>query len=146
MIKVLIQVEAGSNERNLYNEKTLEYKGSSRLSRTFPYPYGFIIGTSAADGDCVDCYIITKDKLKAGNIFECEPVGLLEQDEDGEDDHKVLAALPGQDVELNHKLQEELRNFIYAVIAPFPDVHIRVGHILPHEAALQYIQRHRHEE
>ena len=146
MIKVLIQVEAGSYERHLYNEKTLEYKGSSRLSRPFPYPYGFIIGTSAADGDCVDCYIITKDYLKAGNIIECEPVGLLEQDEDGEDDHKVLAALPGQDVELSHKLQVELRNFIYAVIDPFPDVHIRVGHILPHEAALQYIQRHRDKE
>ena len=77
MIKVLLQAKAESCERNLYNEKTLEYKGNSRLSRAFPYPYGFILGTSAADGDCVDCYFIIKDKVKAGTIIHCEPVGLV---------------------------------------------------------------------
>ena len=76
MIKVLIQIEADSCERNLSNEKTLEYKGQHHMSRPFPYPYGFIIGTSAADGDCVDCYIITNDRLKAGIIVECDPVGI----------------------------------------------------------------------
>jgi inorganic pyrophosphatase len=75
MIKVLIQIEAGSYDRHLYNEKTLEYKGSKRMSQPFPYPYGFIIGTSGADGDCVDCYIITKDKVQAKSIIECEPIG-----------------------------------------------------------------------
>jgi hypothetical protein len=38
--------------------------------------------------------------LKAGSIVECEPSGLLEQDEDGDIDHKVLAAISGQNVEL----------------------------------------------
>lgn len=143
MIQVLIQVEAGSRERNLYNEKTLEFKGRRQMSRPFPYPYGFIIGTSAADGDCVDCYIITTDKLRAGSIVECEPVGLMEQDEDGEIDHKVLAALPGQNVELDERLLKELRDFIYALIAPFPDVHISIGNILTREAALHHIQEFR---
>src|SRR6266508_6493389 len=111
MIKVLIQVEAGSCDKNLYNEKTLEYKNTSRISRPYPYPYGFIIGTNAADGDCVDCYLITNDKLESGTIIECEPVGLLEQGEDGEVDHKVLAAIPGQDVILGPGLLKELRDF-----------------------------------
>lgn len=139
MIQVLIQIEANSCDRNLYNEKTLEYKGRTRMSRPFPYPYGFIIGTSAADGDCVDCYVITKDKLQAGSIVECNPVGLLEQIEDGEIDHKVLAVMPGQSVKLSQLLLEELRDFIYALIAPFPEVHIRVGCILRREAALKHI-------
>jgi len=143
MIKVLIQVEAGSRERNLYDEKTLEFKGKHQISRPFPYPYGFIIGTSAADGDCVDCYIITRDRLQAGSIAECEPVGLLEQHEDGEIDHKVLAALPGQTVEPGEELLAELRDFIYTLIAPFPDVHFRIGSILPREAALKHIQEFR---
>ena len=143
MIKVLIQVEAGSRERNLYNEKTLEFKGKHQMSRPFPYPYGFIIGTSAADGDCVDCYIITRDKLQAGSIVECEPVSLMEQDEDGEIDHKVLAALPGQTVEPGEGLLAELRDFIYTLSAPFPEVHIRIGRILPREAALKHIQEFR---
>jgi len=143
MIKVLIQVGAGSRDKKLYNEKTLEYKRTSRISRPYPYAYGFIIGTSAEDGDSVDCYLITKDKLKSGTIVECEPIGLLEQDEDGEVDHKVLATIPGQDVELGEGLLKELRDFIYTVFAQFPEVHISIGRILPQEAALHYIQKFR---
>ncbi len=140
MIKVCIEVEAGSREKNLYNEKTLEYKETRLVSRPYPYPYGFILGTSAAEGDNVDCYLITRDSLKPGAIVECEPIGLLEQDEDGEVDHKVLAALPGQEVEVGEEVLEELRDFIYAVFAHFPEVRVRVGRMLPREAALRHIQ------
>ena len=73
MIKMLVQVEAGSRDKNLYDEKTLEYKGESRISLPYPYPYGFVIGTNAADGDNVDCYLITQEKIKRGSIVECEP-------------------------------------------------------------------------
>ncbi len=140
IIKVCVQVEAGSREKHRYNEKTLEYKGTSRGSRPYPYPYGFILGTNGADGDNLDCYLITHQTLQAGTIVECEPIGLLEQDEDGEIDHKVLAALPGQEVEVDQGLLQELRDFIYAVFTQYPDVRVHVGHILPREAALHYIQ------
>lgn len=143
MIKILIQVEAGSRDKKLYNEKTLEYQRTSRISRPYPYAYGFIIGTRAEDGDSVDCYLITKDKLNSGTIVECEPIGLLEQDEDGEVDHKVLATWPGQNVELGEELLKELRDFIYAIFAQFPEVHVSIGRILPREAALDHIQKFR---
>ena len=68
-------------------------------------------------------------------------MGLLEQDEDGEVDHKVLAAIPGQDIELGEGLLKELRDFIYAVFAQFPEVRVSVGRILPREAALDHIQK-----
>lgn len=140
MIKVVVQIEAGSCERRLYNERTLEHKGISRIRLPFPYPYGFVMGTSAADGDCVDCYIITKDKLMGGSVVDCEPVGLLEQDEDGEIDHKVLAALPGGEVVLDQELLDELRRFIYKLVSRYPGSHIQVGRILPREAALKHLR------
>lgn len=143
MIQVFIQVEAGSCDKNLYNEKTLEYKETRRVPRPYPYPYGFILNTNAADGDNIDCYLITKENLKPGTAVECEPIGLLEQDEDGEIDHKILAALPGQDVELSQELLQELQDFIYAIFARFPDVKVCVGPILPREVALRYIQERR---
>lgn len=143
MIKVLIQVEAGSRDKKLYNEKTLEYKGASRNPLPYPYPYGFIIGTSAEDGESVDCYLITHDKVKSGSIVECEPIGLLEQIEDGQIDHKILAAIPGQSVEAWPELLEELREFIYAVFAHFPEVSISIGRILSRDAALKHIQEFR---
>ena len=140
MIKVCIEVAAGSCERHRYHEQTLEYQGMRQTSQPYPYPYGFILGTRAADGGSVDCYLITTERLPAGTVVECEPIGLLEQDEDGEVDHKVLAAMPGQDVEVGQGLLQELRDFIYAMFAQFPDVCVRVGRLLPREAALHHIQ------
>ena len=140
MIQVLIQVAAGSSDKNFYNERTLEYLETRHGSRPYPYPYGFIIGTRAADGDCVDCYLITKESLAPGTLVECEPIGLLLQDEDGEIDHKVLAAIPGQVVMLGRELLQELQEFIHAIFAQYPEMRIRVGPILPREAALHHLQ------
>jgi inorganic pyrophosphatase len=140
MIKVCIEVDAGSFEKNLYDQKTLEYKETRPVLQPYPYPYGFILGTTAAEGDNVDCYVITHESLKPGTLVACEAIGLLEQDEDGEIDHKILAALPGQDVEIGEELLEELRNFIEAVFAQYPDMVVRVGRLLPHQAALDHIQ------
>jgi inorganic pyrophosphatase len=139
MVKVFIEIESGSCVRNRYDEKTLEHKGTSQISLPCPYPYGFVIGTHAADGGCVDCYLITRDAIKAGAVVDCEPLGLLEQDEGGEIDHKVLAAIPGQDVDLGPGLYNELRNYIWAAFAHFSEAHITVGRLLPREAAIQHI-------
>lgn len=140
MLQVFIEAEVGSCNRHLYNEQTLEYKGTRRVARPYPYPYGFIMGTSGADGGNVDCYLITNERLTSGTIVECEPLALLEQHEDGEVDHKILAAIPGQDVEVGQELLQELRDFIYAVFAEFPEARVRVGPLLPREAALHHIQ------
>jgi inorganic pyrophosphatase len=90
----------------------------------------------------VDCYIITHDNLQAGSIVECEPIGLLEQDEDGEIDHKVLASMPNQQVEVGRELLQEMQDFIYLIFAGHPDMHVTVGDILPREEALRHIQEH----
>ncbi len=140
MIQVLLQVSGGSAERRVYDERTLEYKETRLGHHPYPYPYGFILGTRGMDGDSVDCYIITHDDLPAGSIVECEPIGMLEQIEDDEVDHKVLAALPGQQVELNSDLIEELRTFIQSIFAEYPGMHVTVGNALSPEDALRHIE------
>ncbi len=140
MINVFIQNEADSNIKNTHNEKTLEFKGSRRILLPYPYPYGFITETSAEDGGNVDCYVITKDSLKSGAILECSPIGLLEQFEGDEIDHKVLATIPGENIEINENLLSVFQDFIYGIFSEFPGKLIRVDRILPLEAALSYIQ------
>lgn len=142
MMQMLIQVAAGSCDRKIYDERTLEYLETRPGSRPYPYPYGFIIGTSAADGACVDCYLITHDQVTSGAIVECEPVGLLLQDEAGEVDHKVLAVMPGQEVVVGLELLQELQEFIEAIFAGHPELEVRVGPILPREAALHHLEEH----
>lgn len=141
MIKMLIQVAAGSCDRRIYDERTLEYRETRHGPRPYPYPYGFIVGTRAEDGACVDCYLITSDKVTSGSIVECEPVGLLLQDENGEIDHKILAVMPGQDIVLGPELLQEMQEFIGAIFAGHPEMEVRVGPILPREAALDHLQR-----
>ena len=94
-MRVFIENEAGSRRKNTYDEHTLAHLGSVEVSAAYPFPYGFVLGTRGGDGDAVDCFVLTESPLASGTTVECEPFGLLEQIEDGEIDHKVLAVLPG---------------------------------------------------
>src|SRR5688572_14782766 len=114
-IKVFIQNESGSNRKHYHDEKTLEWKRSGEVSRPYPFPYGFIIGTTAADDCNVDCFVITQQPLKTGQIVECEVVGLMEQIEDGQEDHNVLAVPFGEQAEVDHTVQQILSKFVCGV-------------------------------
>jgi inorganic pyrophosphatase len=140
MIRVLIQAEAGSRDKLRFDEKTLNPIGIGRVSRPYPYPYGFVVATTAADGDNVDCYVLRSDHLRSGSIVECEPVGLLEQEETGQPDHKVLAVVAGQDEVIPEGALEMLQDFIYGVFSDYPEETVSVGPIRSREAALRYIR------
>jgi inorganic pyrophosphatase len=142
MIKVLLEARAGSREKNRYDEHTLEFKQTRTISDPYPYPYGFILGTTAQDGDAVDCYLITKEEFDPGAIVDCEPFGLLEQFEVDEIDHKVLAALPGEHVEITAELHRELKEFICGIFSNDPEFPIRVGSIRSKEEAERHIREH----
>lgn len=146
MIRVFIQNEAGSRTKNRHNEKTFEHLGSFTLSKPYPYPYGFVLQTTTDDGDNVDCYVITESKLKSGAVIECEPIGLLEQFENGEADHKVLAVLPDEKTVWDDGVRDVHRSFIEDITAKFPAGSFIVGQLLPKESALDFIEISRDED
>lgn len=140
MIEVLIQAEAGASEKIRFDERTLMPISSIRVSRPYPYPYGFILETTAADGDSADCYVFGEGKLQSGSIVTCDVVGLLEQIESGKPDHKVLAVVTGEKTVLPERALEVLQDFFYGIFFEYPDVTVNVGPIHPRHAALQYIR------
>ena len=140
-MRVFIENEQGSNKKNLFNEKTLEYKRTVEVSRAYPYPYGFLIGTTSGDGDNVDCFILTHQELKTGTIVEAEPVGMFEQIEDGQEDHKILAVLPGEMVEIDAEMQAIFREFIAYVFDHKPGKQITVGRFLGKNEAEKLITK-----
>lgn len=140
-MKVFIENEAGSDQKNIFNEKTLEYKKTYTASRAYPYPYGFILDTTSGDGDNLDCFIITSQKLKRGQIIECEPIGLVEQIKDKKEDHNILAKLKEKDVLIDEIVQEKLTEFVSHVFDYLPDISIKVGRFLSKEEAKDYIQK-----
>lgn len=140
-MKVFIENEAGFDQKNLYNEKTLEYKKTVIVSRKYPFPYGFILDTTSGDGDNLDCFVLTKQKLKTGQIIECEPIGIMEQIEDGKEDHNVLAKLSGENAEVNDKIKEELTEFVLHVFDHRVGNVVKVRRFLGKEEAEKYIRQ-----
>ncbi len=140
-MKVFIENEAGSDQKNLYNEKTLEYKKTVTVSRKYPFPYGFILGTTSGDGDNLDCFIITEQKLKTGQTIECEPIGIMEQIEDGEEDHNILARLLGDEVTINKEIKSKLTEFVSHVFDHLVGKVVKVGRFLGKEEAMKCVSK-----
>ncbi|MFZ6015784.1 MAG: inorganic diphosphatase [Patescibacteria group bacterium] len=150
-MKVFIENEAGSNQKNLFDEKSLEFKKAVTVSRKYPYPYGFILNTTSGDGDNVDAFIITDEHLKSGQIVDCEPIGLMEQMEKSWDetkgeiddiDHNVLMVLEGSDENVvTDEAKECLTDFILHVFDHILPNKNRVGNFLGKEEALQFIKK-----
>lgn len=141
-LKVFIQNEAGAFVKHFHNEKTLELTGTARVSRAYPLPYGFILNTTAADGLNVDCFVVTRTPLTTGQIVECDAIGLMEQIEDGKEDHNVLAVIRGENETLDGEARQALIDFVSHVFDHMEGKAIRAGDFLGAEAAVEYIRVH----
>ena len=117
IIQVFIENPAGSRIKNIHDEKTLEFKGSLQVARAYPFSYGFILDTTSEDGCNLDCFVLTSRALRRGEVVDCSVVGLMEQFEDGEQDHNILATLVGESVALTESMKSELRVFVTEVFS-----------------------------
>jgi inorganic pyrophosphatase len=125
-IRVFVQNEAGSSRKNHHDEKTLTFRYRRPVSHAYPFPYGFIIGTDADDGCNVDCFVITDRVLKSGQIVECEPIGLMEQVEDGIADHNVLARLVGEHAKVTEAVETALTEHVVECFRDVEGKQVRV--------------------
>jgi inorganic pyrophosphatase len=61
-----------------------------------PVNYGFIPGTLDEDGDALDTLVVTHEPLPTGVYLKAEVIGVLEFDDGGEMDHKIIC-VPADD-------------------------------------------------
>jgi inorganic pyrophosphatase len=142
-LKVFIQNEAGISRKHYHDEKTLELQRVVDVSQPYPFPYGFILETTADDGWNVDCYVITGQRLTTGQIVECEPIGLMQQWEDDAEDHNVLAVLAGERVTIDQAVEERLAAFSRGVFAHIQNKRMVVGRFLGASDAEAHVAAHR---
>lgn len=126
-IEVFVENEAGSDQKNCFDEQTLEYIKTVTVSRKYPYPYGFLPQTTSGDGDNLDCFIITKRVLKSQEEVTVEPVGLMEQFEDGVADPKLLTIFPDEGLAITQETRVELTDFVVHAFDHKRTKEIRVG-------------------
>jgi inorganic pyrophosphatase len=139
-MQVFIENQAGSRRKNIYDERTLKHLRTVDVSASYPYPYGFVIGTVSGDADAVDCFVLTSEPLIAGTTLECDPIGLLEQVEDGEVDHKILAVPSGSSATIDDAVIAALKKFISGVFSHVPDKRMEIGRLLDRDAAENYLR------
>ncbi len=139
LAQVFIDNPAGRSTKNLYNEKTLEYLRSVEVAASYPFPYGFFLGTTSGDGDNLDCFIITNRDIDQGETVTVEPVGVMEVIENDETDHKVLAQLVGEHTDIDQSTKDRLTQFIYEVFSDRPDKHMTVGNFLGQQEAVRMV-------
>jgi inorganic pyrophosphatase len=140
MLQVFIENEAGSTTKHHHDEKALQPLFDEEVARSFPYPYGFVIGTTSGDGDNVDCFVITDIALRTGEILEVAPLALLEQTEAGEINHNVLAVPLGAEEHLPPGAEQTLRDFILNFRSHQPEVVNTAGRLLDRAAAEAFVE------
>jgi len=129
--------------KHVYDELTFELLDRHEVPAAYPYPYGFLPDHMAADGECVDCYLLTDTPMPAGTVVDAQVVGLIEQWEAGAEDHKVLLlpadVTPPGDEGLDARVPEAIMAFMRSLFAAFPDMLVTVGPARGARAARQYL-------
>lgn len=143
-VEVYIQNLAGSFTKNRHNEVTLEHVGSIELFEPYPFAYGFIPKTIAADGDCLDCYLLSPSDVDVDSLIRCIPIGILDQFENKEPDHKILAVLKGENEKVDPVAIDRLRQFINRASQQFTGTKFVAGAVLNQSAAIKLISEARH--
>ncbi|AWB26730.1 inorganic diphosphatase [Halococcoides cellulosivorans] len=93
-------VECLKGERNKYEyDKSVPGVVLDRVLHSnvhYPSDYGFIPRTYYDDGDPLDVLVLVEDQTFPGCAIEARPVALMNMDDDGEQDDKVIA-VPTED-------------------------------------------------
>jgi inorganic pyrophosphatase len=87
------------------------YDRSLLSSMIYPSNYGFIPSTKAGDGDALDVLIYNGTSIDRATIVECKIIGVLDMEDEGEKDYKVLAT-PVSHVKKYRSLEDIDPNFL----------------------------------
>jgi len=124
-ITVVIETPKGSRNKFKYDEKEGVFKLSSVLpaGSSFPYDFGFIPSTKAADGDPLDVLLLMDEAAFAGCVIEARLIGVIEaeQTERGKttrNDRLIAVAAQSKDYsnleslrDVNDHLIDEIQHF-----------------------------------
>ena len=153
-VSVIIETPKGSRNKLKYDPATRMYKLSKVMPEgmVFPYDFGFVPGTKAADGDPLDVLLLTDEPLFPGCLVDSRLVGVIEaeQEQEGQKNRNdrliavPLASLLYSDIkdlaDLNATVLKQVEEF-FVNYQKVRDVQVKIlGHRGP-DKALETIRR-----
>jgi len=137
--EAFVENPQGATTKVHHDEEKLVPLFEEPVSWPYPYAYGFVIGVLSGDGDCLDVFVISKNDIPSGTQLTCAAIALLEQWQNEEEDHDVIAVPVDElDDASNIDLEEIRRNITKHMAEVFshdPNRTLRVGELLPASAA-----------
>ncbi len=92
VINTVVEISEGSILKVEYRRDSGTFELDRVEPAVFPKPvnYGFIPGTLDEDGDELDTLIVSPEKLPMGLHLQARVIGVMNFEDDGEMDHKVI--------------------------------------------------------
>lgn len=94
IVKAVIEIEEGSKNKYEYNGDlgVFEYDRCLTSAMVYPASYGFIPNTLCEDGDPLDILVLSPEPIKRATVVNAKVLGVLDMDDEGSKDYKILAA------------------------------------------------------
>ncbi len=102
-VEVFVEIPSGSRNKYEYDEERKVFRLDRMLFSSMHYPadYGYIPGTLAEDGDCLDALVLLWEPTFPGCLIEARPIGLFNMRDEKGPDQKILC-VPLKDPQWNH--------------------------------------------
>ncbi len=107
VVNVVVEIPTGSSHKIEWNRELALMQLDRVEPAIFAKPtnYGFIPQTLDEDGDELDALIITNEPLPTGVFLEAKIIGVMEFEDDGEVDDKVIV-VPADDRNTGNAIQK----------------------------------------
>lgn len=149
-LNVIIEIPKESRVKYELDKETGLIKFDRVLYSPMHYPanYGFVPKTLWDDGDPLDVLVLGHDALIPGCLIEARPIGVLEMNDGGDDDAKVLA-VPVADPrfkntndlsDLEPHILEEIKHF-FRVYKDLQKKEVIVGEWRGREDAIKFAKK-----
>jgi len=93
-VNVIIEVPVGGEPIKYEIDKESEALFVDRFLYTpmrYPGNYGFVPHTLSDDGDPIDVVVASTRPVVPGAVMNCRPIGVLQMEDDGGQDEKIIA-------------------------------------------------------
>jgi len=91
-VDIVIEIPKNTNIKYEWDVESSRLRVDRIISGPFSYPthYGYIPGTKAEDGDCLDAIIVSDLDFIPGCVIECKIIGVLKMEDEKGLDHKII--------------------------------------------------------
>ena len=103
-IDVVVEIPRNTNIKYEWDFENNRLRVDRIINCPFSYPdhYGYVPGTKAEDGDCLDVVLVSELDLIPGCIIQSKIIGILFMEDEKGLDHKIIA-VPNDSVDKKSK-------------------------------------------